>query len=1104
MARAQEFLRELKRLRPQRKLDDLKDDDYERLQDEITRIYGSAKEFHRAINAERAASAVDGSDAISAERALFESLEAEGALPERIEAERIEAELEGLEAKGASSERIEAAIALSERIEAAKALPEGLEADRPSRDVIEAIPPAQAEIERLAAASVDPSLELYTGTPSWDQIRQELPTTRLNLRDTPSLGLDQIPAADLQALAAAHTLGPQLLFAGDAAARALPSGPAPRQTIAAELASPPVAPAPPPVAQIPVGRSALAAAQDYASLPRAAQPAVINEQVAAAPPPATQPLPPMLIPAGSDRLLRGAQPAVAQQFPTSGEQFAELSAPGGPVAPAVGPAPWQIAGAPPSAAPIPPMLSDRLLSGAQTAAAPAPAAAVGRQPLIDFKENPLGAIGLVLSNIAAGYQGRELPTTALRRIRVQQEAASLNKLQLGLNMQAQILKSTAHLTGDAREAAIRKQSAPIVKLLGQDFLDGVLAASQRDPGRFNPTLHSELLPAIMGPGGPCGHARGSSAQSECFLKIVGDEDTLAALYQVHDDSNAQGYAEELSAVEEELMKHPAGAQLMKALRDKYPGGGNMPLSDYIRILDAVPGRFGVSNETIQALRRNPARYGFMGEGAEATLQANVLENQLTRDDAVVKAQVRLNAALSTEGGRVPVVTEVRDAMTENMRARGMTISASNLPSITAMAEARIAMATATTAEAFAEAQAAHRIATNRLDPPNETSRLAQIRLAQDDLERLDDEERQIRQKYAEEPDFPPEVQTQLDAISSDKAVNANLIAFLTGGENLTPEERTRYRQEILREFGDTTIAPFIIRNILGLPTDMTNQQVREAGLAHELTEAQSTALPQAAAGAQVFMRMAEALAKQIEAGGDVSVGLAGGTSILVDEMVHGARGIFALVTGIGGADEARQQEFLAAPNDGEHDVDKNGNMLDDNGDKIVSETPVDLSDVRHYEDILDERGFSVANQKLLGRTAGEAAKIRARVIALAFTLARSEEGGRLTDQDVKYAIRRIGVSSNAKRFAAVLRQTISDVQEKYRITVRNTLGAMPVSPYLSPEDVTVLGGHGSVIAIKKLPDADLEKLSLKARKWIAMLLQGGYEDIEVGGVNVDG
>ena len=1076
MARAQEFLRELKRLRPQRKLDDLKDDDYERLQDEITRIYGSAKEFHRAINAERAASAVDGSDAISAERALFESLEAEGALPERIEAERIEAELEGLEAKGASSERIEAAIALSERIEAAKALPEGLEADRPSRDVIEAIPPAQAEIERLAAASVDPSLELYTGTPSWDQIRQELPTTRLNLRDTPSLGLDQIPAADLQALAAAHTLGPQLLFAGDAAARALPSGPAPRQTIAAELASPPVAPAPPPVAQIPVGRSALS------------------------PPWAEAQPPPML----SDRLLTGDLPAGAEQFPTSGEQFAELSAPGGPVAPAVGPAPWQIAGAPPSAAPIPPMLSDRLLSGAQTAAAPAPAAAVGRQPLIDFKENPLGAIGLVLSNIAAGYQGRELPTTALRRIRVQQEAASLNKLQLGLNMQAQILKSTAHLTGDAREAAIRKQSAPIVKLLGQDFLDGVLAASQRDPGRFNPTLHSELLPAIMGPGGPCGHARGSSAQSECFLKIVGDEDTLAALYQVHDDSNAQGYAEELSAVEEELMKHPAGAQLMKALRDKYPGGGNMPLSDYIRILDAVPGRFGVSNETIQALRRNPARYGFMGEGAEATLQANVLENQLTRDDAVVKAQVRLNAALSTEGGRVPVVTEVRDAMTENMRARGMTISASNLPSITAMAEARIAMATATTAEAFAEAQAAHRIATNRLDPPNETSRLAQIRLAQDDLERLDDEERQIRQKYAEEPDFPPEVQTQLDAISSDKAVNANLIAFLTGGENLTPEERTRYRQEILREFGDTTIAPFIIRNILGLPTDMTNQQVREAGLAHELTEAQSTALPQAAAGAQVFMRMAEALAKQIEAGGDVSVGLAGGTSILVDEMVHGARGIFALVTGIGGADEARQQEFLAAPNDGEHDVDKNGNMLDDNGDKIVSETPVDLSDVRHYEDILDERGFSVANQKLLGRTAGEAAKIRARVIALAFTLARSEEGGRLTDQDVKYAIRRIGVSSNAKRFAAVLRQTISDVQEKYRITVRNTLGAMPVSPYLSPEDVTVLGGHGSVIAIKKLPDADLEKLSLKARKWIAMLLQGGYEDIEVGGVNVDG
>src|SRR3990167_4922405 len=70
-------------------------------------------------------------------------------------------------------------------------------------------------------------------------------------------------------------------------------------------------------------------------------------------------------------------------------------------------------------------------SGAQVAPPADPVAAGGApqgiqkaEPLIDFKKNPFGAIGLVLSNFAAGMEGKELPSERLQDARAKQDAAA--------------------------------------------------------------------------------------------------------------------------------------------------------------------------------------------------------------------------------------------------------------------------------------------------------------------------------------------------------------------------------------------------------------------------------------------------------------------------------------------------------------------------------------------------------------------------------------------------------------------------------------------------------------------------------------------------------
>ena len=93
----------------------------------------------------------------------------------------------------------------------------------------------------------------------------------------------------------------------------------------------------------------------------------------------------------------GLAEASAAAPPQASPQAAPQAAPGAPPTdPLAGPAP--VGGAP---------------QGIQKA-----------EPLIDFKKNPLGAIGLVLSSFAAGFEGRESPVSQLQDARTKQDAAA--------------------------------------------------------------------------------------------------------------------------------------------------------------------------------------------------------------------------------------------------------------------------------------------------------------------------------------------------------------------------------------------------------------------------------------------------------------------------------------------------------------------------------------------------------------------------------------------------------------------------------------------------------------------------------------------------------
>lgn len=134
----------------------------------------------------------------------------------------------------------------------------------------------------------------------------------------------------------------------------------------------------------------------------------------------------------------------------------------------------------PPAAPAPDMAPS--VAPAMAAAQPQPKQA----PLIDFHTNPLGAIGLVLSNVAAGMQGAELPSDKLRAQQMAQQAQQYRTAALALDVIDKTSTFVSKLPAAQRGDAIKDLDSRFSPALGGQsiapFLTAITAGTdtQRD------------------------------------------------------------------------------------------------------------------------------------------------------------------------------------------------------------------------------------------------------------------------------------------------------------------------------------------------------------------------------------------------------------------------------------------------------------------------------------------------------------------------------------------------------------------------------------------------------------------------------------------------
>jgi hypothetical protein len=147
-------------------------------------------------------------------------------------------------------------------------------------------------------------------------------------------------------------------------------------------------------------------------------------------------------------------------------------------------------------------------------AAPAPASAAPdapqknifgedvAKPLIDFHKNPLGAIGLVLQSVAAGFNGTDSPVEKLRAQQLEQQAQQYRTASLAMDVVDKTSKFVSKLKPGDRAAAIADLDKRFSGALGghsiAPFLTAVTAGNEAEAAaRIDALKAMNVSPAMM-------------------------------------------------------------------------------------------------------------------------------------------------------------------------------------------------------------------------------------------------------------------------------------------------------------------------------------------------------------------------------------------------------------------------------------------------------------------------------------------------------------------------------------------------------------------------------------------------------------------------------
>lgn len=154
--------------------------------------------------------------------------------------------------------------------------------------------------------------------------------------------------------------------------------------------------------------------------------------------------------------------------------------------------------------PVPPRIPDEPLPIPRgTPSIPESPLPVPRAPSVfpQFDDDPLGAIGLVLSNVAAGLQGQELPTSRLRRDQLAQDESDLRRMQIGLQAAGEFARLAEPLDADGKAKLADDFNRRFGEVAGFDFNTLALTPTVEinDVLALAPGIDPSLLTAFRDP-----------------------------------------------------------------------------------------------------------------------------------------------------------------------------------------------------------------------------------------------------------------------------------------------------------------------------------------------------------------------------------------------------------------------------------------------------------------------------------------------------------------------------------------------------------------------------------------------------------------------------
>ncbi|MGI9435667.1 MAG: hypothetical protein ACR2Q4_12710 [Geminicoccaceae bacterium] len=202
-----------------------------------------------------------------------------------------------------------------------------------------------------------------------------------------------------------------------------------------------------------------------------------------------------------------------------------------------------------------------------------------------FSDNPLGAIGLLLSNFAAGARGQTLPTQRIQQQRIQQQQLNLQQLRVNLDAVRQGVEMFIGLDpDDPRTAdAINRFTEQFVPILGEGFRESLNAGLElaRNQGQeaINALVeHQGKVTAICG------------LDQQCIQEVAANASLMSQFNETADQTRLPAIVQKFQTIGEIV-----GDEAIDALK-----ADGFTVSD----LSQLPGEFAFTPEEIRTISRN--------------------------------------------------------------------------------------------------------------------------------------------------------------------------------------------------------------------------------------------------------------------------------------------------------------------------------------------------------------------------------------------------------------------------------------------------------------------------------------------------------------------